>query len=164
MKSNLWEHRLIESLRNGTNDKVKELQEELEISTGETKTTIAEFVKCLFNTSEVYYRPTIYRTISHYLHELYKSYGYFIITFEDKPLWMKSLDDAHLFNASIDDQPPDFRVCDSLLSIERTERINELREDIRRFSVLNLNYKITGEINSLFDNVKTNMKNNVTLP
>ncbi|CAH8823927.1 unnamed protein product [Trichobilharzia szidati] len=129
----------------------------LEKRATEKKTTIAEFVNCLIKTSGHYYTPVIYKTISHTIISVHKSYGSFIDIPLDKDLWKSSLIHDSEFNPSLTSQLPNFKVCDSLLSIEHTKEINDFIHLIAKVSNCEINFVTRAEIKSIYENVKKNM-------
>ncbi|CAH8865271.1 unnamed protein product [Trichobilharzia szidati] len=112
----------------------------LEKRATEKKTTIDEFVNCLIKTSGHYYTPVIYKTISHTIISVHKSYGSFIDIPLDKDLWKSSLIHDSEFNPSLTSQLPNFKVCDSLLSIEHTKEINDFIHLIAKVSNCEINF------------------------
>nr|CAH8850168.1 unnamed protein product [Trichobilharzia regenti] len=94
---------MIDKIENSTTvmqEEMKTLQDQLEAQATRRNTTVAEFVKCLVNTSEEHYRPEIYRSISKAIREVNQSYTGFFVMPADKPLWNESLTRGSGFGAS----------------------------------------------------------------
>nr|CAH8822435.1 unnamed protein product [Trichobilharzia regenti] len=80
------------------------LQDRLETQAAERNTTIAE-------------------CISGIIRKVNQSYGGFFVMPANNTLWIQSLIHGSVVNAGSGESTPDLTVCDSLLSVERTEAL-----------------------------------------
>nr|CAH8850165.1 unnamed protein product [Trichobilharzia regenti] len=136
---------MIDKIENSTTvmqEEMKTLQDQLEAQATRRNTTVAEFVKCLVNTSEEHYRPEIYRSISKAIREVNQSYTGFFVMPADKPLWNESLTRGSGFGAS---------------------QIYRLIQLITNLTTSKSALIVGHETKSIFENALTNMKREYTL-
>nr|CAH8839471.1 unnamed protein product [Trichobilharzia regenti] len=102
------------------------LEDRLEAKARRRRKSITRFVNCLYNISEYFYEPEIYRGLSQTIREVQQSYGTYFYIPQSRDLWRESLIHGSQSGPSRSGQQPDLSECNSRLTVNRTEEINEL--------------------------------------
>nr|CAH8839489.1 unnamed protein product [Trichobilharzia regenti] len=108
----------------------------LEAKARRRRKSITRFVNCLYNISEYFYEPEIYRGLSQTIREVQQSYA----------------------GPSRSGQQPDLSECNSRLTVNRTEEINELTRRVINLCDFKHQRLIVYETRSIYENVKINIR------
>nr|CAH8839480.1 unnamed protein product [Trichobilharzia regenti] len=155
------QHRRIIEMNNQKADmegEANRLEDRLEAKARRRRKSITRFVNCLYNISEYFYEPEIYRGLSQTIREVQQSYGTYFYIPQSRDLWRESLIHGSQSGPSRSGQQPDLSECNSRLTVNRTEEINELTRRVINLCDFKHQRLIVYETRSIYENVKINIR------